>query len=157
VHWVTRKPARLRGFSMIELVIVLAIAMVVLGMSIPAIRGTLTNLRHRGAVTATTTAIQSTRFLALRDGMRYAIVFSTNGTYQVSREPVPAGGFVNVGTVMPLGSAITVDQTTRLEFSPNGTITATAGALNFQVIYTGGGTSASHVVTVSRVGHVTVQ
>jgi Tfp pilus assembly protein FimT len=148
------------GFSMIELVIVLAVVMIMMAISLPSIRGTMDGLRLRNVVTTTTSAIQTTRFQAIRDGLRYAIAFTpgTNqASYQISRQPVAGGAFVNVGGPVQVGSGLgTYSANTRMEFLPNGTVTATVGALNFQVSY---GTNPANMrtITVSRVGHVQVQ
>lgn len=148
-----------RGFSLIELVVVLGIALVMFAIALPSIRTSMDGIRHRNAVAAATNAIQATRYQALRDGRRYAITFNPGaGTYQVSAIPAGGAAFVNVGGPIPLGNAqVSLDIGSRLEFAPNGTVTATAGALTFNVQYGTGSNMKSHAITVSRVGHVTVQ
>ncbi len=152
--------ARQRGFSMVELVIVLAVVMIMAAISMPMLRGTLEGIRFRGAVTTTTSAIQTTRFQAIRDGLRHAILFSggaNNASYQISRQPVAGGAFVNVGAPVQVGSGLaTYSANTRMEFLPNGTVTPTVGALNFQISY-GTNPANTRTITVSRVGHVQVQ
>lgn len=149
-----------RGFTLIELVVVLSVILVVMAISFPSIRTTMEGIRHRNAVAAATAAIQTTRFQAIRFGTTYALQFNPgNGSYQVSRiPPGAAAGFVNVGGVIPLGSGpISLNVGTRFEFAPNGTVTVTAGAMNFNVQYGAGANMKSRSITVSRVGHVQVQ
>lgn len=145
-----------RGFSLLELILVLVIAMVFMGMAIIMTRSVLAEYRHRNAVVSVTTAIQATRFQAIRNGIPFAVQFNpANNTYQVSRRPAGAAAFVNVGTPAPLegGAQVVISAATRLEFSPNGMVQATVGAMNFNISYG----PRVRTITVSRVGHVTVQ
>lgn len=149
------------GFSMIELVVVLGVIMVMMAFALPNMRTAMDGIRHRNAVVAATSAIQSTRFQAIRFGTTYRLAFDpVLANYQVSRIPPGAGGgaFVNVGGPIPLGSgALALDQATTLQFVPNGTVTATAGAMNFQVQHGTGIYQKVRTITVTRVGHVTTQ
>lgn len=143
------------GFSLIEVVLVLVVSFILLAISVPMVQTAMRAYRHRNAVVAATMAIQGTRFQAIRNGFPFAIEFDpATNAYQVSNRPLGAAGFTNVGGPIPLeGGTIVISQQTRLEFSPNGTVQATAGALNFTLSY------GSHVKTiaVSRVGRVSVQ
>lgn len=147
---------RAAGFSLIELVLVLFIAMIFMSMAILMTRSILQEYRHRNAVVSATMAIQAARFQAIQNGFPFAIQFNpANNTYQVSRRPTGAAAFVNVGNPVPLegGGQVVINQATRLEFSPNGTVQATLGAMSFNISYGGN----VRTITVSRVGHVTVQ
>ncbi|MGH9815390.1 MAG: pilus assembly FimT family protein [Candidatus Acidiferrales bacterium] len=143
------------GFSLIEIVLVLVISFILLAISIPMVQSSIRQYRYRNAVVAATMAIQATRFQAIRNGFPYAIEFApATNTYQVSNLPPTAAAFANVGGPVPLESGLAViSQQTRLEFSPNGTVQATAGALNFALSYG----SQTKTIAVSRVGRVSVQ
>ena len=141
---------------MIELMLVLVIAMIFMGMAVIMTQSVLREYRHRNAVVSATTAIQAARFQAIQNGFPFAIQFNpAANTYQVSNRPAGAAAFANVGNPIPLegGSQVVISQPTRLEFSPNGTVQATVGAMNFTISY---GPNV-RTITVSRVGHVTVQ
>jgi prepilin-type N-terminal cleavage/methylation domain-containing protein len=152
--------ARARGFSLIELMVVLGIVMVLMAIGMPSMRNVMDNIRHNNAVAAATSAIRSTRFQAVRFGTTYRIAFNpATATYQVSRIPPGAGpGFVNDGGVMPLGSGpLALDQAVTYQFAPNGIVTTTVGPMNFQVRYGAGVNMKTRTITVTRVGHVTTQ
>lgn len=148
------------GFSMIELVVVLGVVMVMMAFALPNMRTAMDGIRHRNAVVAATSAIQSTRFQAIRFGTTYRLAFNpVAATYQISRIPpgVP-GAFVNVGGPLPLGSGtLALNQATTFDFAPNGTVTASVGAMNFQVQHGTGIYQKIRTITVTRVGHVTAQ
>ena len=149
-----------RGFSLIEIMLVLLIIMILMGISLPSVRSSMDAIRHRNAVTVATTAIQSTRFLAIRDGVRYAVTFSAAlpASYQIRRVPPGGAAFVNVGAAVPLGNAqVSMASGRRYEFAPNGMVTVTGGPMDFIVQYGQGSAMRVHTVTVTRVGHVTVQ
>jgi Tfp pilus assembly protein FimT len=150
-----------QGFSMLEVAVVVAITMILAAFSLPWIQNTLTSYHLSSAVVATTGAIQSTRYQAIMNGCPYTISFSTTNTsYQVEQEvlsgnpPTCASTFTNVGGAIPWAttSDVTLSPSTTLQFSPNGTVTATAGTLTFSL--TNGLTTET--ITVSGVGNVTV-
>jgi prepilin-type N-terminal cleavage/methylation domain-containing protein len=72
------------GFSLIEILIVIAIALVLAGIAIPAFSTAMNNYRITAAVSATTGAIQSTRFQAIMHGCEYQLVFTPSTmSYQI--------------------------------------------------------------------------
>ena len=149
------------GFSVLEVAVVLAIIMILAAFSFPWVQSTLTSYHLSSAVVAATGAIQSTRYQAIMSGCPYTISFSaTNTSYQVAQEalsgnpPTCASTFTNVGSAIPWAttSDVTLSPPTTLQFSANGTVTATVGSLTFTL--TNGATTET--ITVSGVGNVTV-
>jgi hypothetical protein len=87
-------------------------------------------------------------------GYPYQVVFSkANSTYQIQDLPTGAGTYANVGTAVPLsGQTIALNQDTTLRFSPNGSVSAPAGALTFTITFNG----STKSITVSTYGNVKV-
>lgn len=148
-----KQPAQ-RGFSMIEICIALTVSLVMMGIAIPMMQQTTYRYRLSGAVSAVTTAIQSTRYQALMKGYRYRMaVTPSSKSYQLSSMIPPATSYSNVGAAVPITSnAVTISAPTTLEFKPNGQVLATTGALNFTMSYQG----VTKTITVSTYGNVTV-
>ncbi len=127
-------PRRQGGFSLLEIVVVLAVMMVLFGCSIPLFQATLYQFRLNGAVSTATWALQSTRYQALMEGYPFQATFnSANNTYQIASEPLGTNTFTNVGSAVPLsGDPIVLNQTTTIQFKPNGYVSATVGSLSFR-------------------------
>jgi Tfp pilus assembly protein FimT len=146
-----------RGFSMVEVAVVVAITMILAAVSLPWVRGTLQNYGLSSAVATTTGVIQTTRYQAIMKGCAYEVTFnSTNVTYQVASELASpcATTFTNVGSALPVATSggVTLSATSTLQFNPNGTVQATQGGLSFNL-----STAAStETITVSGVGDVSV-
>jgi prepilin-type N-terminal cleavage/methylation domain-containing protein len=159
----SRRRGNSRGFSLIELVIVVAISLVLVGIAVPRAVEALRQIRLRTAVSSLTGAIQSTRYQAIFHGCSYQIAFSAAAyNYQVSTEAAAAGGqvcnaaFANVGNPIPLaGSNVTLNAPVTLLFSPSGTVTATVGAAN-NIQLTAAGVAAPELIQVSNYGKITV-
>jgi prepilin-type N-terminal cleavage/methylation domain-containing protein len=66
-----------RGFSLIELMVVLLIVMVVAAMSIPTIMTTINNVRLRSMIGTVSGVIQSGRMLAIKANRQYTVRFGT--------------------------------------------------------------------------------
>jgi prepilin-type N-terminal cleavage/methylation domain-containing protein len=145
---------RQRGFSAVELLMVMAVGATLAAMAVPQVRAALNYYRLRGAVANATWAIQSARYQALAQGYSFRVAFdATTSQYQLSSQPAGAAGFSNVGTPVPLsGSPVTLNTNTTLQFRPNGAVTATTGGLSFTVAYSG----LTKTVTVSNYGNITV-
>ena len=143
----SRFPGNTRGFTMLEIVIVLLIGSILTAMAIPEVQSGIYRYRLQGAVASATWAIQSTRYQALMEGYPYQVVLtSSNTSYQIQNCPscsstpnCPTGGaYANVGTAVPLsGSAVALNADTTLQFKPNGFVCAPVGALNFTITYQG--------------------
>jgi Tfp pilus assembly protein FimT len=146
------------GFSLIDVVVAVAIGMVLAGIAIPMTLNSVKTMRLTAAVSAAAGAIQSTRYLAIMQGYPYQITFtpSTN-SYQVLNDVPPPSTFTNVGTAVPISGpgAVTISRTITLQFYANGTVTEipTTGNMAFSITNSIGG---SNTLTVSSVGNVTV-
>jgi prepilin-type N-terminal cleavage/methylation domain-containing protein len=142
-----------RGFTILELIMVLAISSVLTAMAIPQVQSQIYNYRLNSAVAMAKWAIQSTRFQALMNGYPHQVAFNAaNYNYQIQN--LPSGTtYQNVGSAVPLaGSPMTVNQNTTINFKPNGMVTATVGSNVFTITYQG----KTKTITVSNYGNVTV-
>ncbi|HUE42867.1 MAG TPA: prepilin-type N-terminal cleavage/methylation domain-containing protein, partial [Candidatus Sulfotelmatobacter sp.] len=82
-----------RGFTLLELVIVVAIGMILAGMAVPVINNSLRTYKMRSAVTSVTGLISNARYQAIFHGCKTQIVFTASTyTYQISSEQPPYGG-----------------------------------------------------------------
>jgi prepilin-type N-terminal cleavage/methylation domain-containing protein len=146
--------AGVRGYSLLELLMGLLIASILTAMAVPQVNAIRSQYRLQDAVASSTWAIQSTRYQALMAGFPYQVVFSKSaGTYQIQNLPTGAASFANVGNAVPIsGSVVSLNQDTTLKFLPNGSVSATTGALNFTLTYNG----STKAITVSNYGNISV-
>jgi len=99
------------GFSMIEIVIVLAISIVLAGIAIPVFTNAMNNFRLSATVSAVSGAISTTRMQAIMHGYPYETVFTISPlSFQIFNEVPPATTFSVVvpgagSSVTPLPSA----------------------------------------------------
>ena len=150
-----RAAQRSDGYSLIEILITLAMVSTVVAMALPTTVNALRNYRLTAAVSAATGAISATRYQAIMHAYPYNITFnSTNATYQVASEPPGAASFTNLGSAVPLSGVgdVTINQTTTLQFNANGTVSATTGTMSFAI--SDPLTGRQHTITVTGVGDV---
>jgi prepilin-type N-terminal cleavage/methylation domain-containing protein len=151
-------PTKSKGFTLIEMLIVVTIVSTLSTIAIPQLMTAVKSYRLASAVAAATGAIQSTRYLAIMHGYPYQLTFNANsGTYQVASEPPGATTFVPVppGTPTPIAGnkEESINQTTVMQFNSNGTMTSgPAGNAAFTI--SNGVTTKQ--ITVSGVGYVSV-
>lgn len=150
-----------RGFSMVEMAMVLLISMITAAFALPVVQTTVSKYRLRSATSSATWAIQSTRFQSLMEGYSYQVTFSggtggLNPTYQIASKALGATSYTNVGTAVPLsGSPVVLGATTVFQFQPNGTVAtspATTAPYTFTIAYSG----TTETITVSTYGNVDV-
>ena len=117
------------AFSMIEIMIVIAISILLAGIAIPIMTNAMNSYRQNAAVAAASGAISATRFQAIMRGYPYEIIFtSSTMSYQVYNEPSGATcppTFSALGTAIPLPAAgnITITQSSATyTFNANGTV-----------------------------------
>jgi Tfp pilus assembly protein FimT len=148
---------KVAGFTLAEMMIMIAMGLVILIMAFPHIDSAVHAAQLNGAVSSATWAIQSTRYQAIMKGYPYQLAFTTsNNSYQISSDSTWPGAttFTNIGTAVPLtSSAVTLSANTTFQFSGNGSVSATVGNMNFQISYQG----VTHTITVSNYGSITVQ
>jgi type II secretion system protein H len=152
-HQIVR--SRTSGFTLLEMVFVVAVGMIVTTVSVPMTRSAMRTYHLNTAVATLTGAIQTTRYQAIMRGYHHNINFNPSSrSYQLASKVPPATAFSNVGTAVPWcpSGDVTLSASTTLEFFPGGTVTATTGAMSFTL---SNGT-ATKTITVSGVGDVTV-
>lgn len=163
---VTVRARAARGFTMLELVIVIAIGMILAGMAIPVIGNSLRVYKMRAAVTSVTGAISSTRYNAIFHGCKTQIVFSkATYSYQVQSQAPALNGtactaaYTNVNGAIPLmGQGVALNADITLTFSPGGGVNSTpvATPITMTLTYPGFTTTVlPEVITVSTYGNVT--
>lgn len=147
------------GFSVIELVTVLAVSLILAAMAVPLISSSTSYFALRSAVSSTTGAIQSTRYRAIFDGCPYQLTLSkATDTYQIASETTGtntcAPAFTNVGGAVPFStSQVVLDRDVTLQFKPGGIVQATAGAMTFTLSY---GANVE-TITVTNYGNITIK
>ncbi len=144
--------ARVRGYTLIELIMGLVVGSILTAIAIPQVQSTIYRYRLHAAIASATWAIQSTRYQALTQGYPFRLVFTaSNSQYQIKDLPTGATTYANVGSAVPLsGSPISLNQDTTLQFLPNGSVTATVGAQNLSITYQG----LCQKVTVTNYGNL---
>lgn len=149
-----RKARRDRGYSLVELAIVMLMGSILTAMAIPQVKSQVFYYRLNSAVAMAKWAIQSTRFQALKEGYPFQVVFAASTqSYQI--QDLPSGTtYQNVGGVVPLAAwPMTFSADTTINFKPNGMVTATVGSNSFTITYQG----TTKTITVSNYGNVKVQ
>ena len=167
-----------RGWTMIELLVAVAIIGLMLKIAMPRVQNSLLNYRLGAATSSVAAAIQQTRYQAIMNGCYYTIAFTAGSTtYQVQTQaisgtpPVCATNgdtsphFTNVGAAIPwtTGAGLSVASSTTLEFGASGIVglppspatnplTPCAPACSFQL----SNGNATRTVTISGVGNVKV-
>ncbi len=154
-----------RGFTLVELMLVVAVGLILAGMAVPVIQNTMHVYALRSAITSLTGAISSSRYQAIFHGCKSQVVFTAASySYQVQSEAPAYGGlacaaaFTNVGNAVPLqGHGPTLGANITLTFSPGGAVTSTPAASPITLVLTYPGTALpAETITVSNYGNVTV-
>jgi prepilin-type N-terminal cleavage/methylation domain-containing protein len=157
-----RRDGAARGFTLIELVVVVAIAMIVMAFAIPLVQNSLRYYALRSAVSSLTGAIQSNRYQAIFHGCQYQVAFkAATYDYTVSSKIPAAGGtqcllgFGAASAAIPLaGRGVALNTDVTIVFHPSGQVNATAGGLGgIQLTYPG---LPAEGITVSTYGNITV-
>jgi len=160
------------GFTLIEILVVLAIASVLTVIAIPIVGNAMKSYRLMAAVSSATGAIQSTRYAAIMHGYPglgtpgygYEITFTpATNSYQVYAMIPPAITYTPVGTAVPISRLgdVTISRTVTYQFSAGGTVTETSVSptMWFQIYDCASPpcpAGQSNTITVSGVGNVSV-
>lgn len=144
------------GFSLLELVVTLAVMMIATAIAVPLVANAIAQFKMNSAVLSTTGIIQATRYRAISSGYPYRVVFSSAAlTYQVQSDPNSNGTFSNVGTAVPIASASinpVMNADITLQFRPNGTVSTIAGALPMTLTLK----NQTKTITVGTYGNIDV-
>ena len=156
-----------RGFTLLELVLVVAVGMILAAMAVPVIGNTMRIYSMRSAISSLTGAISSSRYQAIFHGCKSQVVITkATYSYQVQSEAPAFGGqacaaaFTNVGGAIPLmgrGVALSADIT--LTFSPGGSVVSNPAASPITLTLSLSGLrryGARRNITVSTYGNITV-
>jgi len=154
----SRSRRRVRGFSLIELLVTIAIIILILAIAVPQMQNASRSYQMRSIVVSVTGAIQSTRYQAISNGIPYRVALSqANTNYQVWSNPcgtaAPCWGKIG-GTVPLSGSSLTpaLSADTTLDFHPSGLVQASTGALTFNLTFRG----LTETIAISNYGNITV-
>ncbi len=154
------------GFTLMELLITVAIGMIMTVIALPLLVNGLAGYRLRGAVASMTGIIQATRYQAIFNGYPFQVVINSVAmTYQVKSDPTRTGAFSDVcvgGAVSPCpvslagsSAAVAINASTTLTFSPGGSVsstTAAGGVTAIIVTYSG----KQETINVSSYGNTKV-
>lgn len=161
------------GFSLIEMLMALAIMMVMAAVALPFLFGNRRSYQLTSASTAAAGAIQAARYKAIMTGCATSIAFTTGSTnYQmqyaklVGTPPACDTTWSNLGNATPwsTSSYLSVSPTTTLQFCPNGTqiipgsptLCGSSGAAVTWGSLTLSNGFTTNTITVSGVGNVKV-
>jgi prepilin-type N-terminal cleavage/methylation domain-containing protein len=169
IGFVLGRPPRRRGFTLIELVVTMAVVLITTIIAVPLVQNVSGYFKLRGAVSTVTGAIQSARYQAIFQGCPYQVAFtSATGIYQVQNEPYSgvtglcAAAFSNVCTgaqaacPVPLsgsGNAVALNADATLTMSPGGKIQG-AAACPCTMVLTYSNRTAT--ILVSSYGNISV-
>lgn len=128
------------GFTVIELLAAMAVAMILLGIAVPGFLSWLPTVRLSGAARQVATDLQVARMKAISQNVSYTVTFNvTNGSYTFGSDSR------DLGQLYP---GITITSASNPTFSPRGTANAVTVTLS--------NGSATKQVQVNTVGRVSI-
>nr|MBC8362435.1 GspH/FimT family pseudopilin [Candidatus Desulfatibia profunda] len=142
------------GFTVFELLIVIAIAGVLTAIAVPNFLGYQYSYRLKGAISTLRGDLYGTKMLAIKRGVQYKVVFTADG-YQIQRGTSSSGTFTLDQTEITRNFAdeypgVTADTaaTANPVFSPRGTATPVTITLKTS--------QKSQTITISLAGRIKV-
>jgi prepilin-type N-terminal cleavage/methylation domain-containing protein len=142
------------GFSLVELMVTIAVLLIMAAAAAPLAQSTLSGFRLKSSAGVVSGAISSTRFQAISNGYLYRLAFDkATNTYQISSDPTGSGTFTKVGGAVPFGpSTLGIDENTTIQFSPSGKVTFLTGTSPIVLTLK----AKTGTLTVSTYGNVNV-
>jgi len=104
--WTQR--SRLRGFSLIELLIVLFVVMVVAGLAVPNVLLAVSNVRLRASAGDLAGLMQQARIMAAKNNATYEILYTTRNAARIAYIDINGNGGFDTGEPMMQFSGTTV-------------------------------------------------
>jgi prepilin-type N-terminal cleavage/methylation domain-containing protein len=156
-----------RGFTLLELLIVVGIVIILSALAVPVIQNTMRVYAMRSAISSITGVISSTRYQAIFNGCQSQLVITkANFSYQIQSENPGVGGatcnaaFANVGGLTPFqGKSIALNADITLTFRPSGAVASTPVANPITLILSNtapGSALLPENIQVSTYGNITV-
>ncbi len=139
-----------RGFTVIELIVVLAVALIVMGVALPNMISWLPNYRLSSGARQVAGDLQLARMKAISQNTKYRLIFGSlpSTSYTIEKDN---GGFATESGPFSLPDGITVTVVSATsEFQARGTVNA-ASVITLQNI-----TSLTKQVQISIVGRVAI-
>jgi len=139
------------GFTVIELIVVLAVALIVMGVALPNMISWLPNYRLSSGARQVAGDLQLARMKAISQNTKYRLRFTDDNTYEFWKDD---GGWAKESGGFDLPDGITVTNTVPFdtsEFQARGTVNA-ASVITLQNI-----NSLTKQVQISIVGRVAIQ
>lgn len=109
-----------KGYTLIEMIIVVAIILLILGMSVPFFTGFSSSTSLKTAEREVGTILRTARSYAVSRNENYDAFFdtaTTPHTFKICRSAVPT---VSIDRTYQLPSGVTFSATTTITFTPNG-------------------------------------
>jgi prepilin-type N-terminal cleavage/methylation domain-containing protein len=143
------------GFTLLELLIVIAIGLILAAFAIPMTINATRSYQLNAAVSSASGAIQSTRYLAIMRGCPYTItLIPATNSYQVASSSTCTTAYSPGAIPITGAGGISISRSATFTFAPGGTVSEASNNMTFSITNEWGG---SHTITVSGVGNVTVR
>ena len=145
------RPTGVAGFTILELLMVLAIMGIIAGTAIPNIDNALKAYRADSAARQVLGHLQATRMLALSQNVRYRMLFEADGAGTYEQQKQENGVFTTVVKYeLPKQAAFTATVVDAV-FAPNGVITIPAPA-SVTIQGVDGAIGLTRTITVTAAG-----